>query len=340
MEEKQLFQKAKIQHIEISDEEKNFYEQRPSMIIKGKLLIYSFIFLFYTFFIISITYLILKKKNSATTEKLLKNTIKTEILKFLTNNDNELFTRVENCLEKDPDEELCLYQFLCPKEVINKTRVLMGYKGDGSYVMLDDFDNNTIAYSIGINKEIKFDKALADKGIDVFMYEYKIEHLPYKHEKFHWKKIRMGVNTEKTKNIQSLSDMIKDNGHLHEKNMILKIDVEGHEWNSLNALSEEVLKQFKYILVEYHFFKIDLQLFYNVLKKIHETHQVFYVHCSENSNIITFTNNRICETIEVSYVIRDGHSFATDKSIYPIPEFAYADHKGFNVNILKLFDNY
>ena len=176
-------------------------------------------------------------------------------LKNLTNNDKALYKGAKKCLEKDPDEQLCIYQFICPKEVINKKRILIGTIRDGSYVMLDDFENIKIAYSIGINKEIKFDKALADKGIDVFMYEYKIEHLPYKHEKFHWKKIRMGVITEKTKNIQSLSDMIKDNGHLHEKNMILKIDVEGHEWNSLNALSEEVLKQFKYILVEYHFFK-------------------------------------------------------------------------------------
>ena len=35
--------------------------------------------------------------------------------------------------------------------------------------------------------------------------------------------------------------------------MILKIDVEGWEWNSLNELNEDILKQFKYILIEYHF---------------------------------------------------------------------------------------
>ena len=105
-----------------------------------------------------------------------------ELLRIMTYNNKDSYEGTEKCLVKNPDEELCLYQFLCPKEVINRKRVLMGYKGDGSYVMLDDFDNNTIAYSIGINKEIKFDKALADKGIDVFMYEYKIEHLTRAHQ--------------------------------------------------------------------------------------------------------------------------------------------------------------
>ena len=49
-----------------------------------------------------------------------------------------------------------------------------------------------------------------------------------------------------------------------KKNMILKIDIEGSEWNSVNDISEDVLKQFKYILIEYHFFKIYPELFYKI----------------------------------------------------------------------------
>ena len=133
--------------------------------------------------------------------------------------------------------------------------------------------------------------------------------------------------------------MMKDNGHLKEKNMILKIDVESHEWKAFNDLPEEVLKQFKFILVEYHFFEIYPELYYNVLKKIYITHQVFYAHCSGDQTVKTFGNNRICVCIEVSYAKRSEYSFAKDKSIYPIEELSYCNHK-FNVNILKLFDDY
>ena len=335
-----LFPKQKMQYIEIVEDEKYFTKKKPVTKNNDKKLNHTFIIILYTIFIISITSFINHKINSSNFEKLFKIKIKLEKLKFFTNTDKALYERVENCLIKDPDVELCIYQFICPKEVINKKRILIGYKGDGSYVMLDDFNNITIAYSIGLSGDIKFDKALADKGIDVFMYDNIINKLPFEHEKFHWKKIGIGAHPDKVHNIHSLTYMMKENGHLIEKNMILKMDMGGSEWNLLNVLSEEILTQFKYILVKYHFSDIKPLLIYNVLKKIYNTHQAFYVHCSSNPNVITFLNNRICETMEVSYVIRGSHNFTKDNSIYPIQEFAYADNKEFNVNILKLFEEY
>ena len=166
------------------------------------------------------------------------------MLKLMTYNNKALYEGAEKCLEKNPDEELCLYQFLCPKKVIGKKRVLIGEKSDGCYVMLDDFENIKIAYSIGIRNIIQFDKALADKGIDIYMYDHTINKLPYSNEKFHWKKIGIGGNSERKYNIQTIEEMMKENGHLNEKNMIFKMDVEGAEWNSLKDLSENVLLQF------------------------------------------------------------------------------------------------
>ena len=291
--------------------------------------------------IICITNFINKKANSSRETKINNIEKKLTELKSLTNNDKTLYEGAQNCLEKDPDEQLCLYQFICPKEVVNKKRILMGNLHDGSYVMLDDFENIKIAYSIGIDGIIQFDKALADKGIDVYMYDHTIEKLPYENEKFHWKKIGIGGNSDRSTNIQTLTDMLKDNGHLNEKNMILKMDVSCFEWDAFNAIPEDVLKQFKYILVEFHFIKnINPELFYKVLKKIYKSHQVFYVHCCGDQRVKTFGNNRFCAAIEVSYAIRSEFSFTKDKSIYPIKGLAYANHKGFNVNILKLFDDY
>ena len=256
----------------------------------------------------------------------------------MTLNDKALYEVAKICLEKNPDEELCIYQFLCPKEVKGKTRILLEEIKDGSYVMLDDFENIKIAYSIGINNIVQFDKALADRGIDVYMYDHTIDKLPYENDKFHWKKIGLGVNSIKDNNLLSLEEMLKENGHLQEKNMILKIDVEENEWNPLNEISENILYQFKYILLEFHFWKKEQKKYYDVLKKLHKTHQPFYIRCG--SKVITFGNNRICSNIEVSYIIRAGNTFTTDKTIYPMPEFCHDKFMDFNLNIFKLFDYY
>ena len=50
--------------------------------------------------------------------------------------------------------------------------------------------------------------------------------------------------------MKTLDELIKENSHENEKNMILKYDIEGSEWNILYKLKNETLKQFKYIVIE------------------------------------------------------------------------------------------
>ena len=270
------------------------------------------------------------------------------MLKILTNNDEMEYKGIKECLLNNPDKEFCIYHLLLTKEVIGKKRILLGAKYDGCYVLLDDFKNIKIAYSFGIHTNIQFDKALADKGIDVFMYDHTINSLPYENPKFHWKKIGLCGVGQKHQNMKNLEELILENGHINEKDMILKIDIEFWEWESILHLKEETLNKFKYIAIEYHFrdkkyYTIE-NLYYNVLKKISKTHQAFYIRCNANRSKITkFGNNRICKVLEVSYIIKKGNIFKKDETIYPMYEFDYIKPKlgklEMNLNILKLFEN-
>ena len=352
MKEIKILRKRKKNYIRIDNNEKKFYRKRS---YSKKITMNLLFLIIYTILVVKIINFFNKRKNKP--NKVIINNYSNNSnlgtiihhldtntdanLKSLTNNDYDLYQKVKNCLEKNPDELKCIYHLLCPKEVIGKTRILLGpAHNDGSYVLLNDFENIKIAYSIGIDGNVDFDKAIANKGIDVYMYDHTIDKLRYENEKFHWKKIGIGGNSERSNNIQTLEDMIKENGHFNEKNMILKIDIEGAEWNALNDITENILKQFKYIIVEYHFERFEVSLIYNILKKIHKTHQVFYIHTNHQSRIINFGNNRMVGCVEVSYIIREGNNFSTDKSVYPIKNFYYFEHKDFNPNIFKLFDNY
>ena len=273
---------------------------------------------------------------------------KLKLLKILTNNDELEYKGLQECLINDPDEKFCIYHLILPKVVVGKKRVLLGEKNDGCYVLIDDFENIKFAYSFGIFKNIQFDKALADKGIDVYMYDHTINSLPYENPKFHWKKIGIcGANRNLT-NMKTLEQLIEENGHINEKNMILKMDIEHWEWEAILNLKEETLKQFKYIAVEYHFedknYYKDEHLYYNVIKKISKTHQAFYARCNgDRSKKINFGNNRICFIMEVSYIIKKGNLFKKDETVYPIYEFDYSKpvigKLEMNLNLLKLFND-
>ena len=272
---------------------------------------------------------------------------KIKLLKLITNNDVNEYKGIEECLLNDPDEKLCIYHLITPKEVLGRKRVLLGDKHDGCYVLLNDFKDVKIAYSFGIHTNIQFDKALADRNIDIFMYDHTIKSLPYQNPRFHWKPIGLcGMKTKNNK-LKNLEQLILENGHLNEENMILKIDIEEWEWESIIDLKEETLNKFKYIAIEYHFKDENIhnynQLYYNVIKKISKTHQSFYARCNGDRSLkVNFGYNRICRIMEVSYIIRKNNMFKNDETIYPIYEFEYLiPQKGkleMNLNILKLFD--
>ena len=270
---------------------------------------------------------------------------KLKLLKLITNNNKLQYKGIENCLINNPDSDYCIYHLISPKKVIGRKRILIGEKADGCYVLLDDFKNIKYAYSFGISNMIQFDKNLAERGIDVYMYDHTIEALPYNNTKFHWKKIGIGGKNEKNKLLKTLEELILENGHSFEKNMILKIDVEHWEWKALEDISDRILNQFKYIVIEYHFrIQQNYKLYYKVLKKLHETHQAFYLRCNGRYRIVTFGNNMICTSLEVSYIIKKNYTFTKDETIYPIFEFDFQPpildgRTEFNLNILKLFDS-
>ena len=202
-----------------------------------------------------------------------------------------------------------IYQLLKPKDIKDKKKVRIGKKGDGGYVLFNDFKNIKIAYSFGISNEISFDKELSEKNIDIFMYDHTIEKINEPNSKFHWKKIGLSGKKETNNNLKTLKDIIKENGHTREKDMILKMDIEGYEWDSFLYMNFNILRQFKYIIVEFHFSDSYKSIYSKVLKKLNKTHQIFHLHCNNCGQYINFDGYNICNSLEVSYVIRQGNTF-------------------------------
>ena len=141
------------------------------------------------------------------------------------------------------------------------------------------------------------------------MYDHTIEKIKESNSKFHWKKIGLTGKKEINTNLKTLKDLIKENGHTQEKDMILKIDIEGYEWDSFLYMNLNILRQFKYIIVEFHFSDKYKSIYSKILKKLNKTHQILHLHCNNCGQFINFDGYSICDSLEVSYVIREGNTF-------------------------------
>ena len=226
-------------------------------------------------------------------------------------------------------------------EVYGHKKIRMGNKSDGGYILLDDFKNIKIAYSLGINQEISFDKDLADKNIDVFMYDHTINNLPFNNSRFHFKKIGISGISSNKKDMKTLSQLIKENGHSKEKDMILKFDIESNEWDMLENLPINIFNKFKYIVGEFHIDSSKLLYYYNIFKKIQKTHQIFHLHCNNCAGIIDSYGYKICNFLEISFINKNGYKFHRNKNKFPIEGIDYknCNHLEEITNIINFYIN-
>ena len=271
--------------------------------------IYRFYKLILKLLIIDITF---KSSNIISVETL--NSIQNEI----NLNEKNIFSFLKD-KNSNNNRKNNLIRILKPMNAIGNKKIRIGSKNDGGYVLLDDFKQIKYAYSFGISHEISFDKELADKNIDVFMYDHTINKLPFENTRFHWKKL--GLISLKSKNdiFKTLPELLIENGHIKENNMILKLDIESAEWDIFRKLSINIIKKFKFIVGEFHFRDKNKYLQLKIIQKINKTHQIFHLNCNNcASSIINLDKYKFCSLLEISFANKDDYKFDEFKEMFPI----------------------
>ena len=234
----------------------------------------------------------------------------------------EAYSRGEYVLQK---EDRCFLEnvreLISIMDVVPKGNLVrIGKNNDGGYLMLDDFvERGGVAYSLGIAADVSWDKDMADRGYDIFMYDHTINALPEDNVRFHWKKVGVAADKEYGSEFETLEQMLDENGHSLTKEMILKMDVEGAEWGCFSMTSTDTLDQFDQIVLELHQiieFWIKESIL-EVLKKINQTHQCIHVHLNNYSSHIMVDSVPYADSIEVTFVNRRKYSFVKSSHYLP-----------------------
>lgn len=211
-----------------------------------------------------------------------------------------------------------LIPILSPMDISGAKYKRFGRDHDGGYIMLDNFQAQPIeaAYSFGISDDVSWDLEIANLGIEVFMYDHTIKKLPKSNPRFHF--FQEGVSGDpQQSNLDTLTNYIVRNGHQNSNNLILKMDIEGHEWSVLTQTSSAVIGQFQQIVIELHGLdpnksKNDWSNIIRILEKINLTHQSIHVHANGSCPISWFGDLALPHFLEVTYVRRSDY---TDKFI-------------------------
>jgi len=216
-----------------------------------------------------------------------------------------------------------LLTMLVPERAEGVAKIRVGGPHDGGYVMLDDFCGIAGAYSLGIGPDVGWDLAIAQRGVPVWQYDPTVTGPPVNHSLFTFQPWRIEMNDDPATQTVSLASLIDQNRH-GGADLILKIDIEGTEWDVLAGIDPDRLKVFRQIVVEFHSLNRVVEpdwrdLATTALAHLTQHHQVVHVHGNNLSAILVAGNLRMTESLEVTLVRRDAYRLVATEETFPGP---------------------
>lgn len=211
-------------------------------------------------------------------------------------------------------------RLVSPRKVIGFSKVRIGCAGDGGYVMLDDFAGVVGGLSFGIADNDAWDAALAERGLSIDQFDHTVDAAPTKHKLLHFHKKRLAPQA--SEGAVTLPDVIETYPSSTRADLIVKMDIEGDEWDVLDAIAEGALSRLSQIICEFHELRRLVEPDFRakakrVFSTLNDTHAVIHVHANNFDYLYSVANIAIPNTLEISFAARSRYSFAASDELFP-----------------------
>jgi hypothetical protein len=213
---------------------------------------------------------------------------------------------------------------LRPVSPVGQAKLRVGAAGDGGYVMLDELDGVGVCYSLGIGPDVSWDLAMAARGATIYQYDHTVPRPPVAHPRFRHARTGIAAEDGPGTGFRRLDTLLRQNGHADRDDMVLKVDIEGHEWEALNALDAGIFAQFRQVLVEFHGLRLlglptFLQRAHSLLAKLRQHHEVIHLHGNNFSGLRNVRGLMIPDCVEVSFANKHRYRFVPSREPLPGP---------------------
>jgi hypothetical protein len=178
---------------------------------------------------------------------------------------------------------------------------------DGGYVHVDDIESTDSIISFGVSYNIDYEAELSDIGCEVFAFDNSIESLPWKFPPQNIIFENATIGPDKTiSDVLSLVDKDKD--------LILKMDIEGAEWDVLKQCSKDDMLRFRQVVIEFHDL-VDISksdertaLSFEVISRLLRTHLPVLIFPNNHGRFEIVDSVAIPDVIEVLFLRKSTYS--------------------------------
>lgn len=200
--------------------------------------------------------------------------------------------------------------------------IRLGPAGDGGYLVPDDLEDIEACFSPGVSHVSLFEQDCADRGLRVFLADKSVQKPKQDHPLFHF--TRKHVGALNAADVMSLDDWVAGSLPGSRGDLLLQMDIEGSEYETLIAASPELLRRFRIVVVEFHNLeKLSSEPFFSLARpafeKLLDTHLVVHLHPNNFCGSERRAELEIPRVLEITWLRRDRVREACPATTFPHP---------------------
>ncbi len=191
--------------------------------------------------------------------------------------------------------------------------IRLGGDGDGGYLLPDDLEGVRCCLSPGVSTVATFESELVGRGIACQLVDASVPAAPIDHPLVTFRPLFLGgrdgdgwLTLERW-----VSELDPEDNEL-----LLQMDIEGHEWAALLATPRAAMSRFRVIVIELHELQLlattlGYSIITSVFGRLLEDFELVHVHANNNMAPVPFRGFRIHPVVETTWLRRDRVLSAT-----------------------------
>jgi hypothetical protein len=209
------------------------------------------------------------------------------------------------------DFALQLRKILTITQQIDAKIAKFGDHGDGGYAIVDDLKESDVLFSIGVGDNVSFDEECEKRVSRVVLVDHTVPNFNPPIGKFEMIRKPL-VPGEDSGNGVTIHQLLSQ--QVDAKDYVLKVDIEGAEWEILSDLAPLDLVKFRQIILEFHGLNnfLDLEEKLSALKKLASTHSPIVVHANNQGSHRFISGMFLPDVLEVTWARTNSYTFHSD----------------------------
>lgn len=200
--------------------------------------------------------------------------------------------------------------------------IRMGGEADGGYIIPDDLSGISCCFSPGVSDISQFERDCLDRGIRVFMADYSVSEPKLDSTKYSFSFLKKFIGSYSDEKFVSINEWMYSNLQEEDGDVILQMDIEGSEYQSLLNISDHLLRKCRLIIVEFHHLESlwsphFYQIFEATVTRLLQNHTCVHIHPNNSNGVEEREGLRIPRIVEMTFYRKDREILDEFETVFP-----------------------